>query len=167
MYKKSKYTPCGAGKLRRKDYIMNIIKAQIDIIKKLFDGKSKIGGCIDPDNKSVYLSTAFYAYKIPLMDCMLDMSRLKECIYLKTMFNTENIGSSIHYTGLIKDKMLIFEDINHYRFGINKKFLDTVDIKHYDKYLFTQKEKHGVVYVTLDGVILMAVMPIILKGDII
>lgn len=146
---------------------MNVIKAQIDIIKKLFDGKSEVGGCIDPDNKSVYLSTAFYAYKIPLMDCMLDMSRLKERTYLKTMFNTENIGSGIHYTGLIKDKLLIFEDINHYRFGINKKFLDTVDIKHYDKYLFTQKEKHGVVYVTLDGVILMAVMPIKIKGDII
>jgi hypothetical protein len=82
------------------------------------------------------------------------------------MFNTTDIGNGVHYTGLIKDKMLIFEDINHYRFGINKKILDTVDIKHYDKYLFTQKEKHGVVYVTRDGVILMAVMPIKLKGDI-
>lgn len=146
---------------------MNIIKAQIDIIKKLFDGKSKIGGCIDSNNKRVYLSTDFYAYSIPLKDCMLDVSRLKEYTHLKTMFNTENIGSGIHYTGLIKDKILIFEDINHYRFGINKIFLDTVDIKHYKKYLFTQKEKLGFVYVTLDGVILMVVVPVKLEGDII
>lgn len=146
---------------------MNIIKAQIDIIKKLFDGKSKIWGCIDPDNKRVYLSTAFYAYSIPLMDCMINMDRIKEEPYLSKMFNFCDIGSGVHYIGLIKDKILIFEDINHYRFGINKKFLDAVDIKHYDKYLFTQKEKHGVVYVTFDGVILMAVMPIELKGDII
>jgi hypothetical protein len=146
---------------------MNIIKAQIDIIKKLFDGKSKIYGCIDPDNKRVYLSTAFYAYSIPLMDCMINMGRIKEMPYLSKMFNSCDISSGVHYTGLIKDKMLIFEDINHYRFGINKKFLDAVDIKRYDKYLFTQKEKHGVVYVTLDGVILMTVMPIMLKGDII
>ena len=146
---------------------MNVIKAQIDIIKKLFDGKSKVGGCIDPDNKSVYLSTEYYAYSIPLMDCMINMDRIKESSYLSKMFSPCYIGSGIHYTGLIKDKLLIFEDINHYRFGINKKFLDAVDIKHYDKYLFTQKEKHGVVYVTLDGVILMAVMPIKFKGDII
>lgn len=146
---------------------MNIIKAQIDIIKKLFDGESKIVGCIDPDNKRVYLSTTFYAYSIPLMDCMLNMDRIKESSDLSKMFNSCDIGSDVYCTGLIKDKMLIFEDIDHYRFGINKKFLDTVDIKHYDKYLFTQKEKHGVVYVTLDGVILMAVMPIKLKGDII
>ena len=43
---------------------MNIIKAQIDIIKKLFDGKSKIGGCIDPDNKSVYLEIDINPYYI-------------------------------------------------------------------------------------------------------
>jgi hypothetical protein len=146
---------------------MNIIKAQIDIIKKLFDGKSKICGCIDPDNKRVYLSTAFYAYSIPLMDCMINIDRIKEMPYLSKTFNSCDIGSGVHYTGLIKDKMLIFEDSNHYKFGINKKFLDAVDIKRYDKYLFTQKEKRGVVYVTLDGVILMAVMPIQLKGDII
>jgi hypothetical protein len=146
---------------------MNIIKAQIDIIKKLFDGKSKIGGCIDPDNKRVYLSTVFYAYSIPFMDCMINMDRIKESPYLSEMFNSCDIGSGVRYTGLIKDKMLIFEDSNHYKFGINKKFLDAVDIKRYDKYLFIQKEKHGVVYVTLDGVILMVVMPIQLKGDVI
>lgn len=146
---------------------MNIIKAQIDIIKRLFDNESRVSGYIDTYNKKVYLATSYYAYSIPLMDCMINMDRIKESPYLSKMFSPCDIGSGIHYTGLIKDKMLIFEDINHYRFGINKKFLDTVDIKHYEKYLFTQKEKHGAVYVTLDGVILMVVMPIKLKGDII
>lgn len=146
---------------------MNVIKAQIDIIKNLFDDKFHVVGYVDSYNKKVYLGTAFYAYSIPLMDCMINMDRIRESSYLSRIFSPCDIGSGIHYTGLIKDKMLIFEDANHYRFGINKKVLDTVDIKHYDKYLFTQKEKHGVVYVTLDGVILMAVMPIKLKGDII
>ena len=146
---------------------MNIIKAQIDIIKKLFDNKSYVVGYIDSYNKKVYIGTTFYAYSIPLMDCMINMDRIKESSYLPQFFSHCDIGNDIHYTGLIKDKMLIFEDINHYRFGINKKFLDTVDIKHYDKYLFTQKEKNGVVYVTLDGVILMAVMPIKIKDNII
>lgn len=146
---------------------MNVIKAQIDIIKRLFDNKSRVTGCIDTYNKKVYLSTEYYAYSIPLMDCMINMDRIRDSPYLSKMFSPCDIGSGIHYTGLIKDKMLIFEDSKHYKFGINKKFLDNVDIKHYDKYLFTQKEKNGVIYVTYNGVILMVVMPIKFKGDII
>lgn len=147
---------------------MNVIKAQIDIIKKLFDSKSYIVGYVDSYNKKVYFGTAFYAYSIPLMDCMINMDRIRESSYISQFFSPCDIGNDIHYTGLIKDKMLIFEDKDRYKFGINKKFLDVVDIKHYDEYLFTQKEKHGVVYITHSGNgIVMAVMPIKIKGDII
>ena len=102
-------------------------KVQIDMLKAMFDSKTKMRKC-DMEDSVIISIDGLTAFILDKSDVMIDLSKISDCSQLKDYFNAKN-NVSVRDTGLEKRELgrtivKLHSDENDLSVYVQKPFLD-------------------------------------------